>query len=433
MRTLDNEPPTQHAKSLEMSQIQKSVVILVHGIRTNAQWMHQIKPVLEADGFTVVLTNYGWFDPVQFLLPFFRYIPVHSVWTDIERAIQKYPNHEVSFIAHSFGTYIVSRILRKYFAFRAHRVIFCASVVHHRFPFEQITEHLRNQVVNEVGTHDNWPALAQNSTWGYGATGTFGFKRVDVHDRVHEGFTHSDFLTGKFCKEYWSPILKDDIVVKPGHQHSAISTKKRWLRRLCRLPIRYIAILVCLLTAMCIALRPAANVPEVANERPHVEAVVSEETDTGIAVITFSFSSLPMGFELRAIDLIPVSSGTPTAIAGEQTTVTDQQTVTCRVDPVRLLTRSPSRTAIRINMVGFVSERRGDGANVHIRIASGRQRQGIANLELRPEFLDERLERISDITVGGLSEDRLNVTIQNYPNVEYNQQGPECVYIEIPS
>jgi pimeloyl-ACP methyl ester carboxylesterase len=47
-----------------------------------------------------------------------------------------HPNKRVSVIAHSFGTYVISCLLRDEFDIRFHRVIFCGSVVPYDFPFE---------------------------------------------------------------------------------------------------------------------------------------------------------------------------------------------------------------------------------------------------------------------------------------------------------
>jgi len=78
-----------------------------------------------------------------------------------------------SIIAHSFGTYVVAEILREKFTMQAERVIFCGSVLRYDFPFEQIDGRFKGEIINEVGTADPWPALAESVTTGYGAAGTF--------------------------------------------------------------------------------------------------------------------------------------------------------------------------------------------------------------------------------------------------------------------
>jgi hypothetical protein len=193
------------------------VVILVHGIRDRARWHSEIRAALEEEGFVVEPTNYGRFGLFRFLppIPHFRNRACNHVWNQIRVVKHKYPDSRLSIIAHSFGTYVVSRILQKNFDLVVHRVIFCGSVVAHTFQFEQFRERFANPILNEVGTRDMWPAVADSVTWGYGPAGTYGFRRPLVRDRWHSGAGHGFFLSSAFCKKFWVPFLKDGTIV-PG-------------------------------------------------------------------------------------------------------------------------------------------------------------------------------------------------------------------------
>ena len=114
----------------------------------------------------------------------------------------------VSVIAHSFGTAIVAWILKNKFDLKFGRIIFCGSVVNYRFPFQIYSDRYEGNLVNEVGTRDFLPILAESVTWGYGSTGTFGFHRPRVFDRYHKDVSHSAFLNAKFCRKHWIPVLK---------------------------------------------------------------------------------------------------------------------------------------------------------------------------------------------------------------------------------
>ena len=65
--------------------------------------------------------------------------------------------------------------------------------------------------MNECGTRDAWPLLAQMTTWGYGESGTFGFGHAAVRDRFHD-LGHSEFFTEEFVKEWWVPLFRDGEV-----------------------------------------------------------------------------------------------------------------------------------------------------------------------------------------------------------------------------
>ena len=137
--------------------------------------------------------------------------------TQLRHAIKLHPEcTRISIIAHSFGTYVLSQILEREADIDFQRLIFCGSVVSWRFPFERYLKRFEPRLLNEVGTADPWPAVAESVTFGYGSAGTFGFNKPGVEDRYFEGKGHGYFLTKEFCEKYWVPFLKDGIVIKGG-------------------------------------------------------------------------------------------------------------------------------------------------------------------------------------------------------------------------
>jgi len=226
------------------------LVILVHGINTRALWMGEVKPALEKAGFVVAPTSYGKFGVLRFLSPFSwsRGGAISRVARDIRTARRTYKKEKgrepecMSVIAHSFGTYIISRILTDHPEFDWHRVVFCGSVVREDFPFDQVLDRFKPPLLNEIGTKDVWPALAESAGWGYGSVGSTGFNRPPVETRWHQGFTHSDFLTESFCDTFWTPFLRGD---KPKRADKAAAMPFR-IRALTWLPLRWAPIaLIC--------------------------------------------------------------------------------------------------------------------------------------------------------------------------------------------
>jgi hypothetical protein len=226
----------------------KHVVVLMHGIRDFAEWQSVIRHALESAGFTVEPTNYMRLDVVRFLVPvgFFRNQVIQKIWGQIEDIRVIHPGAPISFIAHSFGTYILAEILRRQFSFRAHRVILCGSVVRFDFPFEQIKDRFISPIVNEVGTRDVWPAMAESCTSGYGSAGTYGFRRPRVRDRWHNGKTHSAFLTSEFCQRFWVPFLQSGKIVEGD-----IPPERPvwWIRLLSVFRIKYLVLLLLAIAA----------------------------------------------------------------------------------------------------------------------------------------------------------------------------------------
>jgi hypothetical protein len=224
------------------------LVILVHGINTRALWMSEVKPALERAGFSVGQTSFGKYHLLRFLSPLRsgRRIAIARVLGDIRTARESY-KHSIGFyppkmsvIAHSFGTYVIATILQDVSDLEWERVIFCGSVVREDFEFQEALKRFRHPLLNEIGTKDYWPALAESAGWGYGSVGSTGFNRPPVETRWHSGFSHSDFLTDSFCTEYWVPFIQGSKPI-PGDKACPMPL---WIRVLTMLPLRW-SILVC--------------------------------------------------------------------------------------------------------------------------------------------------------------------------------------------
>jgi hypothetical protein len=196
--------------------IDTQVIILIHGIRDFGLWQNSVRRTFERHFAVVEATNFGRFDLLRFLLPisYFRRAAVREVWRQVRDIKRHNPQRKLSFVAHSFGTYVLAHILQEEFDFAAFRIIFCGSVLKYGFPFEQISERFRRPILNEVGAKDVWPAMAQSVTWGYGSAGTYGFNKSGVRDRWHSNAGHGYFLKPAFCERYWIPYFKDGTIVE---------------------------------------------------------------------------------------------------------------------------------------------------------------------------------------------------------------------------
>jgi pimeloyl-ACP methyl ester carboxylesterase len=241
--------------------LQEHVVVVIHGIRDFALWQTNVRQALEAGGLKIELTNFMRLDLVRFLvpLPLFREAAIQKIWKQIEDIRLIYPNARISLIAHSFGTYILAEILRREFTFKAHRVIFCGSVVRYDFPFEQVKERFESPILNEVGTRDVWPAIAESVTWGYGSAGTYGFRRPRVRDRWHNGKNHSAFLNAEFCRKFWLPFLSDGTVVEGSAQPEPT---RWWLQLLYVFRIKYVALGLGIILIWAIFFRSPSLLPQ---------------------------------------------------------------------------------------------------------------------------------------------------------------------------
>lgn len=184
------------------------VLIMVHGIRDFGEWEQALEQELPKDDIATVAIKYGYFDAFRFLFPFstFRKAVIVKVAQRVRDAQALYPNAKYSYLAHSFGTYVVAHMLLRDPSFQAHRIIFCGSVLPADFPIAQLRCNFSAPVLNDIGIKDIWPMLAASATWGYGSAGSTGFGQAHVKDRYFP-YKHGDFLTAKFAQDFWLPFL----------------------------------------------------------------------------------------------------------------------------------------------------------------------------------------------------------------------------------
>jgi pimeloyl-ACP methyl ester carboxylesterase len=221
------------------------VVVLIHGINTRAAWLGVVGPTLKASGLIPAPAGYGVYGVLRFLLPFdwLRRRAIKTVETKIRLAIALHHRDvsgpkKLSVVAHSFGTYVLARILAERFDIAWDRIIFCGSVCPNDYPFENYYQRFAKPLLNDIGTKDVWPAFAESVTWGYGSVGAYGFQSPAVEDRWHKGLAHSDFLNGEFCNEFWIPFLTKGEI-KPGDAPDPAGLP-RTVRALTRFPLKWV-------------------------------------------------------------------------------------------------------------------------------------------------------------------------------------------------
>jgi hypothetical protein len=197
----------------------KTVVILLHGIRTMAWWQNVVASILFKKTNAIVLpVKYDYFDLLRFLFPLrvLRRGPIERVRKQIEGIRAQYENDRLVVFAHSFGSYILSRLLieNPYFAFDL--IVLCGSIIKRDYDWDRVQSQIlaptkRDSIINECGLRDVFPVLAESSNSDYGASGTYGFGNFNVRDRYHP-LKHSDFFNPEFIEEYWVPVVKGDPI-----------------------------------------------------------------------------------------------------------------------------------------------------------------------------------------------------------------------------
>jgi pimeloyl-ACP methyl ester carboxylesterase len=209
--------------------------------------MGEVEPALEKAGFIVSRTSYGQYPIWSFLFHWksLEQKAIRRLTDDITDAVTLHGPDLISVIAHSFGTYVISKILLSRAEFRWERIIFCGSVVRDDFPFRDVVGRFTPPLLNEVGDSDIWPAFAEK--FGYGAVGSYGFNRPAVQTRWHKGFRHSDFLNEKFCNENWIPFLLGKGIAS-GDKPSLLSWYRRPTLIIATVLLAFITVGICVVT-----------------------------------------------------------------------------------------------------------------------------------------------------------------------------------------
>jgi len=198
-------------------------VLLIHGIRDWGEWHQKVQRVLESNTVRVSGPKYGYISPLPFVLGC-RRRPSDAVYQEYQNARRMFPKAEMSVIAHSYGSHILTELLRHYPDMRFSRIVLCGSVVKQGFRWDTVSEQIgpredatkeNKYVVNDCGNRDIWPVIGAFAAGRhYGNAGTHGFGSFYVSDRYHDG-KHSLFFDEDFIERYWKPFIERGTIV-PG-------------------------------------------------------------------------------------------------------------------------------------------------------------------------------------------------------------------------
>ena len=109
----------------------RHIVFLIHGIRTQGEWAQRTAAILQSDPQLLVRPiRYEFFDIVRFLIPIsvLRKRPAQRISRLIRDELSRNPA-SLSIVAHSFGTFIVSKILELEPDIHIRKVLLCGSII----------------------------------------------------------------------------------------------------------------------------------------------------------------------------------------------------------------------------------------------------------------------------------------------------------------
>ncbi|MBI5270045.1 MAG: hypothetical protein HY856_10260 [Burkholderiales bacterium] len=195
-------------------------VLTVHGIRTFGQWQTRLQSLvgrrLDSVGFSAY--KYGYFSSLAFFVPWLREREVQRLYGHLEHLWDAEHGQKFAIVAHSFGTYLVARALRRFaVAGEKHPVfllILCGSVLPERFDWRSFFANAKYTptVVNECADRDFVLWLSKAFVVGTGMAGKGGFHGFtgdSLVNRFHQGGHSCYFYGDSFMEKYWVPLLED--------------------------------------------------------------------------------------------------------------------------------------------------------------------------------------------------------------------------------
>lgn len=191
------------------------ILVLIHGIQTDGAWQRHVQDKMAGvPQLQVHDLGYDVFTALQLFGPA-RSGPVDRIVREIRRIKTEEPLASISVIAHSYGSYIVSKILDKHPDIRFSKIIMCGAIVPRSYPWDRNAKEMpKSSIVNDVGTRDIWPLVATFTTFGYGSSGRRGFQGASVTDRYFD-YSHSEFFDEKHqhVEKFWRPIIEDGQII----------------------------------------------------------------------------------------------------------------------------------------------------------------------------------------------------------------------------
>lgn len=219
----------------------KHVVLLLHGIRTQAEWFVDFQNIfyqtveekhLKTEEFEVIRLRYGWTNALKFWEPLLlRRQFVNWFHNETEPLRRTYLNAEFSIIAHSFGTYILAEAISERTQNKYKNIILCGSIVNRKFPWFADYSDCFENLDSDCALRDIWPIMSKLFVFFTDASGVFGFEGAlpasRFTERFFKGYSHSSFFYAEHYKNVWIPRIL-------GQQPQKSPETKRttpWLRR----------------------------------------------------------------------------------------------------------------------------------------------------------------------------------------------------------
>ncbi len=194
------------------------VVISLHGIRTLAPWQNIFSEYIQekTSGIEYHSFKYGFFGIFFFIFPMIRIFHSKKFIKKIEHVIFDNPDKEIYIFAHSYGTYIISKLLEKNNdKIKINTLFLSGSVLPQNYDIHKNFGKSVDKIINDCGINDYVLITNKILVPFLGDSGRIGFSGVNNQKLINRFFKggHSlyfeDYQSKNFIENYWIPYLID--------------------------------------------------------------------------------------------------------------------------------------------------------------------------------------------------------------------------------
>lgn len=221
---IDNTIQIVNSNIKNESILKEKVLISIHGIRTFGSWQYTLTELIEDNSTSIkhYPFQYNFFDTVSFIFPLTRYIKAKRLIEKIDFIIKSNEDKQIYLVAHSFGTYILSKLIENSeFKNKIELVILSGSVLSSNYNIIKKFSSKVNKVINDCGINDKVLLVNRIFVWGLsdaGRKGFYGINNENFINRYYKGghslYFNKNRSNKSFMEENWLPYLLQDKDLK---------------------------------------------------------------------------------------------------------------------------------------------------------------------------------------------------------------------------
>lgn len=199
----------------------RGLLVVVHGLCTNAQWLSNLIPACNKQGWIVAPFIYD--NPGTLLFSSDKRAKVVEEFRNWIYALdQKYTPNNISIVAHSFGTYIVTKYIEgfqqeKFLPIQIESLILTGGIINSTYDWHKNMPYKVGRVLNIVARGDDAVKYMPEANWKelvgmdklFGQCAIYGFECQSgkVVNRPLEILTHTNIFRDDFIEQIMLPYL----------------------------------------------------------------------------------------------------------------------------------------------------------------------------------------------------------------------------------